>query len=348
MRKIIIGGGLTGLSSRREAILKIVVDEYIASATPVASEGIAYSYSLGVSPATIRNEMTQLEKEEYITRPYVSAGGVPSDKGYRYYVEHLIGEAELPEAEQDAIRQLFHPLEQELEEWMHLTAAVLAQRLKSIALVTSLQAAECHLKHLDLVALHEFLALLILVLRGAKLKRQLLSLEQGLSQDELTAIANRLNATYEGLTCSQIEAQKIELAPIEEQITETIVRIMEAEDRQFYKEFYLDGLRHLLNQPEFAKRKEKMLDLIQMFEEKSALIAILSSLRNEAGIQIIIGSENKEEALQEYSLILSQYGGEMKGAIGVIGPKRMPYDRAIATTLCLSSVMTDLVSQIHL
>jgi heat-inducible transcriptional repressor len=291
--------------------------------------------------------MTQLEKEEYITRPYVSAGGVPSDKGYRYYVEHLIGETELPEAEQNAIRQLFHPIGQELEEWIHLTAAVLAQRLRGIALVTSLQAAECHLKHLDLVTFHEFLALLILVLRGAKLKRQLLSLEQGVSQDELSAIANRLNVVYEGLTCSQIEAQKFELAPIEEQITEAIVGIMEAEDRQLYKEFYLDGLRHLLSQPEFAKSKEKALELVEMIEEKSTLVAILSSLRNESGIQITIGSENKEEAFQEYSLILSQYGGEMKGAIGVIGPKRMPYDRAIATTLYLSSVMTDLVSQIY-
>jgi len=342
-----VGESSGGLSVRKEAILKIIVGEYVASATPVASEGIAYNYPLGISPATIRSEMTQLEKEDYITRPHVSAGGIPSDKGYRYYVEHLIGETELPEAEQNAIRQLFHPIEPELEEWICLTAAVLAQRLKSIALVTSLQAAECRLKHLDLVTLHEFLALLILVLRGAKLKRQLLSLEQGVSQDELTVIANRLNVVYEGLTCSQIEAQKIELAPIEEQITEAIVRIMEAEDRQLYKELYLDGLRHLLSQPEFAKSKGKTLGLVEMLEEKSALIAILSSLRNEAGIQITIGSENKEEALQEYSLILSQYGGEMRGAIGVIGPKRMPYDRAIATTLYLSSVMTDLVSQIH-
>jgi len=145
-----------------------------------------------------------------------------------------------------------------------------------------------------------------------------------------------------------IQAQKGELDPIEEQITEAIARIMEAENGQIYRELYLDGLRHLLSQPEFAKSKEKSLALIEMFEDKSALMAVLGSLRDDAGIHIIIGSENTTESLQEYGLILSQYGTakQMRGAIGVIGPRRMPYDLAIGITRYLSSLMTELVGQL--
>src|SRR4030043_262467 len=162
------------LSERRGIILKIIVSEYTTSGIPVASEGIARRYALGVSPATTRHEMAHLEEEGYISRPHVSAGGVPSDKGYRYYVEYLIKEAKLSDEEQHAIQQLIYQAEQELEEWAHLAATFLSQRLKGIALVTLPRASVCHFRHLDLIALQECQVLFVLLLKEGEIKRLVL------------------------------------------------------------------------------------------------------------------------------------------------------------------------------
>lgn len=334
------------LPDRRGIILKIIVGEYIASGTPIASENIAHGYDLGISPATIRHEMARLEEEGYITRPHVSAGGMPSDKGYRYYVEYLIKETELSEEEQFAIQQLFYQAEQELEEWARLAAAVLSQRLRSIAVVTLPQTPECHFRHLDLVALQEFLVLFVLLLQEGKIKQRLLALEQAVSQDELTALANRLNAIYRSLSYPQICAQEIELSPIEEKVTEAILQTMQAEAKQQYDQFYLDGWRYLLSQPEFIKG-EKTLCLAEALEERSLLNSLLSSLENESIVKVTIGNENKEEALQKCSVILSNYGARARGAIGIIGPTRMPYHQAIPTVNYLSSVMSRVMNEIY-
>lgn len=331
-------------SQRKGNILKAIVAEYIATATPVASEYIARKYSLAVSPATIRNEMARLEKEGYITRPHTSAGAVPSDKGYRYYVESLIEEAKLPEVEELTLRHLFQQVEQEFEEWVRLAVGVLAQRVRNVVLITFPRAAECRLRHLDLVALQEFLALLILVLEEARLKRHLLTFGQAVSQEELTLIANKLNTFYRGLTWEQIYDQEIALSPVEEQVTEAVLQLMQNEDRQ-QEDFYLDGVRYLLSQPEFAK-SEKMAKVIEILEEKSGIRAVLDSLRVSQGVRVSIGAENKEEALRECSLVLSSYGipRGATGAIGVMGPTRMDYRRTIPSVRFLSSLMSELVA----
>lgn len=335
------------LTERKGTILKIIVGEYVASATPVASESIARGYSLGISPATTRHEMARLEEEGYIARPHTSAGAVPSDKGYRYYVECLLKEARLSQEEQLAIQHFFCEVEQEPENWARLAVTVLTQRLKSIALATPPRAPVCHFRHLDLVALQELLILLVLVLQEGKIKQQLFASEQAASQDELTALANKLNAAYQGLTYTQIGAQELDLSPIEERIIGTIVQVMEAEDKQQYKQFYLDGWRHLVSQAEFIKSK-KMLNLIEALEERSILNNLLSSLGNESGVKVTIGSENTEEVLQECSVILSNYGArERRGAIGVIAPTRMPYSRAIPTIDYVSTIMSELVSGVY-
>ncbi len=336
-----------GLTQRRENILKIIVSEYVTSATPVASENIARNYNLGVSPATIRNEMARLEEEGYIIHPHTSAGGMPSDKGYRYYVECLLGDWLPSEGEQYAIWQLFHQVEQELEEWVRLATLVLAQRLRNIALVTMPRAIVCHLRHFDLVAVEEFLALLILLFQEASLRRHLLTLKEAVSQDELSAIANKLNAAYKGLTCSQIVSQKLTLSSIEQEVKQAVVQIMEAEDKREDEEFCLDGLRHLLGQPEFRDRR--MLGLLEALEERSVINNLLSSLGSKPGMKIAIGSENKEQALKECSVVLNSYGvpGKAKGTIGVIGPTRMHYSQVIPTINCLSSVMTELVGGLY-
>jgi len=239
-------------SKRGEAILKIIVGEYISTATPVASEAIARRYKLKVSPATIRNEMARLEEEGYILRPHISAGGIPSDRGYRYYVERLVEEGKLPHEEYEAIRRRFRQVEQRIEEWMRLATTVLAQRLRNLALAVLPQLEECHVRHLELVVLQEFLVMLVLVLEEMTIRQHLLTLEKAVSQDELTAIANKLNESYRGLTGSQIGARTLQLSPVEEQVSAKVTQLMQVEDESQYDEFYVDGLRHLLAQPEFA------------------------------------------------------------------------------------------------
>ena len=334
------------LPSRRETILKIIVKEYIASGIPVASETLAEGYPLKISPATIRNEMARLEEEGYITRPHTSAGRIPSDKGYRYYVENLFEEVEIPDEEREYIGKLFHQVQQEISQWLKLAVELLAWKLKNIALATLPWTTEYHFKHLHLVEIQEFIALLILVLQEARIKQQPLTLEQKVSQDELNAVANKLNAAYEGLTSSQIRGKRLKLSLLEKKVSDAILELIEAENRQEFEEVYLNGLGHLLSQPEFAHSK-KMFRLIEMLGKKSLPKSILAPKGQ--GVQVIIGSENEEEVLQECSLVMGSYGIPEKtaGSIGIIGPTRMPYHKVIPTVSYLSSVMSQMMSELY-
>ena len=336
---------MSEFSDRRGAILRIIVAEYIASGVPVASEAIARSYSLGISPATIRHEMARLEEDGYIARLHTSSGGVPLDKGYRYHVESLIKESKLARADRVAIRRFFDKAEQEPEEWARLAVHVLTQRLESVALATSPRSPMCHFRHVDLVALQELLVLLVLVLQEGVVKKRILAAGRATSQDELTVTANKMNAAYQGLNQRQMSEQCMELTPVEEQISDCLVRVMETEDSQQYGQFYLDGLRHLLSQTEFMGRK-KILDLVEAIEDRKMLGNLLGSLGGASGVRIAIGNENEESALHEFSVILCDYGfDERRGAIAVIGPTRMPYSRAIPTVDYVSTVMSNLLSR---
>ena len=335
------------LSSRAEAILRSIVGQYIDKATPVPSQSIINDYELVVSAATIRNEMAHLEQEGYITRPYPSSGSIPSDKGYRYYVES-ISDIELPSAEQRLISHLFHQVERELEEWLSLAATLTARLAQNVAIVTVPKPVDCQFKHLELVALQDSLVLIVLILRGARVKQQLITFEQVISQLELTAIANKLNAAYAGLTSPQISAKDIGLSPIEQQLTNCLIKIMQAEDEQEYEEPYLDGLHFMLNQPEFA-HSHRMLNLIELIEYRSLLKTILPKGLSSYGVQVIIGKENKAEVIHNYSVVISRYGLPKKavGTVGVVGPTRMPYARTISTVSYLSSVLSGLVAELY-
>lgn len=336
---------LKGLTPRREAILKIIVSEYIARAVPVASEIIFRNYKLGVSPATIRNDMAYLEKEGYITRPHTSAGSVPTDKAYRHYVESLSQEVELPLEERYQIRELFQEVEEEFERWLKLAAAIVARLVRNAALVTFPKPRQCRFRHLELVALHEFVALMILVLSEAILKRQLLSFDRPVTQNQLTRFANKLNAAYAGLNSSEISAKRLELSAEEKQVTEAILDMMIAEDEAEYEQAYLEGLRLMLDQPEFARR-DRMLSIMELMETREWLRSAFSRWPSDVGVQVIIGEENRDETLRGLSLVFSRYGipGRIDGAIGVIGPTRMDYRRAISAVSYMSGVLSDLVA----
>ena len=335
------------LSFRTEKVLKSIVGQYIVRATPVPSQSIIKDYELKVSPATIRNEMAYLEQEGYITRCHPSAGSIPSDKGYRYYVESL-SDIELPLAEQRLIRHLFHQIERELEEWLRLTAKLLAQLVQNMAIVTMPKPANCQFKHLELIALQDSLALIVLILHAAKVKQQLITFDQLMPQLKLTAIANKLNIAYSDLTSSQILAKGIKLSSIEQQLTDCLLKMMQAEDEQKHEEPYLDGLHFMLNQPEFA-HNQRMLPLMELVDHRNLLRIIAPQGLTSHGVQVVIGKENKAEVIQDYSVVISRYGlaKEAAGTIGVIGPTRMPYARAISTVSYLSSVLSGLMAELY-
>jgi len=335
------------LPSRTDTILKSIVGKYIERAEPVSSQSLVRDYELGVSSATIRSEMAYLEQEDYITRPHPSAGGIPSDKGYRYYVESLT-EVALPLAEQRLIGHLFYQVERKLEEWLSLAATLIAQLTQNVAIVAMPKPADCQFKHLELVVLQDSLALVILVLRGARVKQQLITFGQVMPQPELTAVANKLNAAYVGLTSSQILAKGIRLSAIEQQLTDCSVEIMQAEDEQEYNQPYLDGLHFILNQPEFAHSR-RMPALMELVEHRNLLRTVLPQRLGIDEVQVVIGKENRAEIIWDCSVVISRYGlpDEAVGTIGVVGPTRMPYNRTISAISYLSSVLSGLVGELY-
>lgn len=335
------------LSPRADIVLKSIVAQYIERAVPVSSQGILDFTGLGVSSATIRNDMMELEHEGYILRPHTSAGAVPSDNGYRYYVESL-KRVSLPSAEQFLIGHLFHQVEWKLEEWLRLTVSLIARLVHNVAVATMPKPVDCWLKHIELVALQDSLALVIMVLHGVKVRQELINFDETMSQFELTKIANKLNAVYADLTKAQIEAKDVYLSPPEQRVTGALLQMMKAEDVQKYAEPYFDGWQYMLDQPEFAQSRHVMA-LMELAEGRRLLEAIIPRRVSDRGLQVIIGKENPEKVFQNYSVVINQYGlqGKALGTVSIIGPTRMPYARTIATLEYLSSVLDRLVAELY-
>lgn len=340
-------GNAAVLPERRQAVLRIIVSEYIASGLPVGSEFIARGHHLRVSPATIRNEMASLEEEGYIVRPHTSAGGLPSDRGYRFYVEGLIRGSELDAGERRAIRELFRAAGQEPDEWARTAVSVLTRRLRTIALATSVRAPFCHFRRIDIIALGGMFVLMILVLQEWRIKQRLMALKRQVGQDRLGALANKMNDLFVGLTSDQIRSRMEGLSGLETEIGRTVVDMMEAEDRQSHEQFYMDGWRYLLGRQEFATSR-RVEGLARALEEGSLMQRLLERLDDQSQVRVIIGRENEEDCLQDCSVILAGYGtAEQRGAIGIIGPTRMAYNRAIPVIEYVSMAMSGLVREAY-
>ena len=336
------------LTDRRQAVLGLVVRQYIATATPVGSRTIVEQYGLGISSATIRNEMAYLEEQGYLTHPHTSAGRVPTEKGYRYFVERLMGEAELPLAEQRTIRHQFHQARLDLEQWMRLAAAVLARTAHSTSLVAAPTVAQCRFKHLELIAAHGSQALLVLVLMEGMVKQQVLTLAHPVAQEALHQVANRLNDLFNSLSADQIVASSYQLAPLEEQISNLVIEMMEEAEARSSGEIYRDGLMNIFRQPEFSDI-ENVRPIIRILEEQSLLEAILAEVLSSSGVQVIIGGEGRWDELSECSVVLAPYGeaGRAMGALGVLGPMRMRYGRAISTVRYVSDLLSVLIYDLY-
>jgi len=338
------------LTPRQRTILGLAVREYVESAAPVSSRALVESYGLEVSTATVRNELARLEELGYLSHPHTSAGRVPTDKGYRRYVTRLLGGEDLPLQERRTIAHQFYQARQDFDQWMPLAASILARTSHGAALVTAPQAAEPRHKHLQLISTQGQVVLLVLVLHGGAVKQQMLNLSQVYTQEALQEASDRLNGLFAGLSAEEIRARIPDLPAFEAEIAGLMVDIMCRADMQTAGVVYRDGLGEVLQQPEFAEGEQAQ-GLVRVMEEHGFLEAVLAdALSPEVGsVRVLIGGEGRWAELQACSLVLARYGvtGFVTGALGVVGPTRMFYGRAISAVRFVSGLMSDLVYDVY-
>ncbi len=328
------------LSIRHQTILDFIVGEYVSNAAPVPSQTIAHHRGLGVSSATVRNAMADLESGGYIHRRHVSSGGIPSDKGYRYHVEMLPSEAALSEHEEAEVNRRFQEVTEDVSLWTRLTADVLASMVRNVAIASVPRAGQTRIKRVELVSIQEALALLILVFQQATTKQRLIHLSDGMTQDDLTALSNKLSAVYGGSTYKGITAAAEDMDSAEAQVLEATKEIMLDEEIGRFEEPEVMGLHHILEQPEFSSPSKGRV-LMEILEDRRLVKELISGLVSRDRFRVVIGNENEPGEMQECSVVASRYGSEdaVNGFIAVLGPTRLEYRRSIAAVRLLASVM---------
>jgi heat-inducible transcriptional repressor len=341
---------MSELTPRQATILGLVVREYVRSATPVSSRALVDRYGLDVSTATVRNELARLEESGYLTHPHTSAGRVPTQMGYRRFVERLLGEDELPLQERRTIAHQFYQAYRDFEEWMPLAATVLARTARGAALVTSPQPSVSRYEHLRLISTRGRVVLLVLVLRGGTVRQHTLTTAEPLRQQELDEASDRLNDACSGLLAQEIQLRAAELPAFEAEVASLVVQIMSRSDSYAAAVVYRHGLGEVLQQPEFTEGDDA-LGLVRVMEERSFLETVLAeTLSPEVGsVRVLIGGEGRWEDLRACSLVFGRYGvsGTATGALGVVGPTRMPYGRAISAVRFVAGLLSDLVNEVY-
>ena len=340
------------LTPRQREILRLLVEEYTASAAPVGSSSLIRIGRLDCSSATVRNELAILEELGYVYQPHTSAGRIPTVQGYRYFVERLMEEAELPLPEQRMIQHQFHQIRLDLEQWMRLTAAVLAHTSQTASLVTPPHASKARFKHLELISINDTLCLLILVLQDSSIHQEMLALSVPIEQDKLSTISNKLNALLGNRSLAEIQESAdpalAELSGLEAEVLERVLYRMQQVDRRSVREIYRDGLLHILRQPEFEE-VDKFRQIIQILEQNGILEEIVGRILQANGVQVIIGGEGLDEPMDDVSMVLSPYGIKEKasGVLGVVGPMRMPYARVVSTVRYVARLMDTMVENVY-
>lgn len=337
------------LAERRRRILNIVIQEFVKTAQPVGSNAIVQNYDLGVSAATIRNDLAFLEEEGLLTHPHTSAGRVPTDEGYRYFVQHLLTEVELPHDERSAIRIQFKQARQELDQWLRLSTAVLARTSQSAALATAPRSAKSHFKHLELVGIHDTKVLLVLVLQDGTVKQQLLDLDEPMEQQELSQVSNELNDQLTRVDAVTVVTKAHTLSPFARQVAVLIGEIMERIDNHMSGQIYRDGLVQILEAPDFVGA-DHVRKIVHVFEQRTLLEQVLGEYAdNTTDIQVMIAGEGRYAELQDISLVIGRYGltDRATGIVGVIGPLRMSYSRTISAVRFVSGLMSEMVEDMY-
>ena len=345
------------LDLRAQAILRAVIEEYVSTATPVSSQALVEKYSLPVSSATVRNVLAELEAAGMLSHPHTSAGRVPTDVGYRYYVESIVETEPLPAVEQLMIRHQFGQVEFASEHWFRLAATTLATATGSAGLATPATPAAARLRRIDLVSIHDRLGSLILVLREGTVRQQLVHFDAPRSQETLGAAAALVNQLLADLTAAQIERRigrfqevggEDEVAAIARRVGERVLRAMRDFDAEKIEEVFSDGLLNVLAAPEFAQ-SDKVRRVFSALENRAYLGDLIGVIGSGGRVHVFIGEENRPVEMHEVSLVLAPYGqpGRAMGVVGVLGPTRMSYRHAIGTVSFVSGLLDELVDHLY-
>jgi len=332
-------GGITlrGLNSaelteRQRKILEAVIHCYTFTAEPVGSRTVAKRYNLGISPATVRNVMADLEEMGYLFQPHTSAGRVPTEKGYRLYVDELMRESGLTREEKELIEREYEKVKHQLDRIMEHTSKILSLISRYVGVAVTPPMHEGVFRHIELISVGANTVLSVIITASGMVRNKLISLDFEIPRQELERIADIINERLSGISMSRIRDlanDPMELRSMLGLEGERFRVVRYALDFDPDVQVYLDGRANMLSQPEFSSVK-RMERIFRVLEERDRVWRILYPAGRAGEVQVKIGSEVKCRGMEECSVVSAVYrAGDMVGTIGIIGPKRMEYPRVI-------------------
>ncbi|SFL33420.1 heat-inducible transcription repressor HrcA [Paenibacillus sp. 1_12] len=331
------------LTERQRQILSAIVDDYIRSAEPVGSRSISKRGNVGFSPATIRNEMSDLEEMGFLEQPHTSAGRIPSHKGYRYYVDHLIPYG-IANQEVDVLKLFFAEKMQEMEQVIQHVASILSNLTNYTSIVMGPEMFNTTLRHLQIVPLSDRTAVAIIVTNSGQVENKTVTIPEGIPMSEIEKFVNLLNARMQNIPLLQFKSKLYteigeEMRSYVSGYEELLTMLNSVIDQGEEDRIFLGGTTNMLTQPEF-RDMEKVKNILDLLAETPALVKLFTGTG--AGIQVRIGSENSVAAINDCSLITASYTIEGKnlGTIGILGPTRMDYGKVMNLLTHLSKDMT--------
>lgn len=323
------------VDDRRAAVLKAIVEEYVETATPVASQAVAGSRDLGVSSATIRNDMTQLEREGYIVQPHTSAGRIPTDLGYRYFVDHFTQSGSLPAAQRRAVAEFFASAHSALEDLLHETSQMLAVLTSHAAVVVGPQSDAARVRSAQLVSLQPGLALAVIVLSNGSVEKEVLPTD--LPEPGIARASHALDAALAGTAYG---TEPVISASGDDQVDELVratVTTVAGRAAGGSEPLYVGGASRLAAEQDAFTTAASAARLLAMLEEQVVVVSLVRDLLDQ-GVNVSIGSEHELDELRDCSLVLAPYQveGHVAGTVGVLGPTRMDYQQALAAVAAVS------------
>ena len=323
------------LNDRKIQILQAIINNYIETAEPVGSRTIAKKYNLGISSATIRNEMSDLEEMGFILQPHASSGRIPSDMGYRLYVDHLMQKKELGEEEQRYLQSIISRDISQIDFLMEETAKALSVLTNYTTIISEPKGQRTRMKQIRLIPLDSVSVLLVIATEGNFIKNHVIKMGCVPTEEKIFDIGFCLNRLLPG--CALREIDTLLVARMQEELWEyrellpPILKAIETTMRSAEKvQLHMSGTKNILAFPEFADI-QKAKSLFQALEEKDVLVTLLEESKNN-DLQVLIGSENTVQSMQDCSVITATYkmGDNTRGTIGIVGPTRMDYSQVIS------------------
>jgi len=339
---------MNDLTERQKTLLMLVIRDYIETAQPIGSQALVDRYHLDLSSATVRNELAALDEMGFLRQPHTSAGRVPTEEGYRFFVGQMMYQAELPEAVQHTITHQFYQARPDFDQWMTLAASILAHQSRGMSVVTAPHAEQARFKHVELISTQGRQVLMVMVMAGGEVSQQILTLAEPVSQERLSQTATRLNGLLAGQDADGIAAIPNRPETLDQDILIIIAQDMQRMTARVSGAIYTDGLTNVLAEPEFAESGE-VRRALRLFEERSTLQDLLARSTTNSmvgGLQVLIGGEGGWEELRQCSMVLARYGvpGLATGMLGVLGPMRMSYAKTIPTVRFVAGLLSDLVN----